>query len=203
MENLESKKSNINGVVGKLLIWLVVLRIIIILLGVILYYIIKKDAKEYDKISSTQIEQIKYFFESEWNFELCPYSLYTYTSSWTNEGISILPNDDIYFQYYKPWKRIVFYSHNNCANLLYLEKEGLDIDWCKWTTMLKTSESNYTIELIKKDPEWWNILENPDNYRITNIIYNTWYNENITWESEFKITNNLILKRDESLINKQ
>ena len=69
--------------------------------------------------------------------------------------------------------------------------------------MLKTSESNYTIELIKKDPEWWNILENPDNYRITNIIYNTWYNESITWESEFKITNNLILKRDESLINKQ
>ena len=59
MENLKSKKSNINEVVGKLLIRLIVWLIIIILSGVILYYIIKKDAKEYDEISNTQVEQTK------------------------------------------------------------------------------------------------------------------------------------------------
>ena len=59
MKNLKSKKSNINEVVGKLLIRLIVWLIIIILSGVILYYIIKKDAKEYDEISNTQVEQTK------------------------------------------------------------------------------------------------------------------------------------------------
>ena len=59
MENLKSKKSNINEVVGKLLIRLIVWLIIIILSGVILYYIIKKDAKEYDEISNTQVDNTK------------------------------------------------------------------------------------------------------------------------------------------------
>ena len=195
-------KNSIKNVGKRLLQLITALFIIVILFALFIYYQINKDKIEYENSINNRIEQIKYFFNSEGNFEKNPCWIGRYISSWTNENILFLEDNDNFFYYYKPWQQILFNTENIVsAHLAYFEKEDLNLEWCNTTMPTDTSELSYYLDLIKLDPEWWTFLENPNNYKISNAhtYISDDYNKNHSWDYSkgwyFKITDNLILKR--------
>ena len=160
----------------------ILLTIILTLIGIFLifsiYWIVNKryNKSESEKLMENKIEIIKQRFWLKWEYTKLHQNEYTFYSKDDKRTILLHPTESTFWVWEPKWKDqfLSWIRFSDFQDTAVLTKYYND-NW-EWNRY-------YRFLLVRQNPEWWEFITNPENYKIQNIFFSNQYYKDFAQKS--------------------